>query len=190
MAVPAVNQRNQYYSLACVSADSKGVMTNSSAAFHPAPVTSVKVHVGSANVAGLKIHKYLSCLDYWFGDILDFDVVLSSVDCGFQKCHSPFRRRRADLSLVFLSCFALFSQRLVQHLNLDEYSKERLWQLLVDAVHASVMYPTHKAYTRDTILPSKADVHAVELSERLGMPLGEALVILDELAEEKKTQPP
>ena len=35
-------------------------------------------------------------------------------------------------------------------MNLDEYSKEKLWQLLVEAVHASVMYPTHKAYTRDT----------------------------------------
>ncbi len=73
-----------------------------------------------------------------------------------------------------------------REMNLDEYSKEKLWQLLVDAVHASVMYPTHKAYTRDTLLPSKADVSAVELSERLGMPLGEALVILDEMGEAKK----
>jgi hypothetical protein len=73
-------------------------------------------------------------------------------------------------------------------LNLEEYSKEKLWQLLVDVVHASVMYPTHKAYVRDSILPQKPDVSAVELSERLGMPLGEALVILEELAEARKTQ--
>jgi transcription initiation factor IIE alpha subunit len=71
-------------------------------------------------------------------------------------------------------------------MNLDEYSKEKLWQLLVEAVHASVMYPTHKAYTRDSILPQKADVTANELAERLGMPLGEALVILSELAEDRK----
>jgi hypothetical protein len=71
-------------------------------------------------------------------------------------------------------------------MNLDEYSKERLWQLLIQAVHASVMYPTHKAYTRDSILPQKADVSPIELSERLGMPLGEALVILSELTQEKK----
>ena len=71
-------------------------------------------------------------------------------------------------------------------MNLDEYTKERLWQLLVEAVHASVMYPTHKAYTRDSILPQKADVSAVELAERLGMPLGEALVILSELTQERK----
>lgn len=71
-------------------------------------------------------------------------------------------------------------------MNLDEYTKEKLWQLLVEAVHASVMYPTHKAYTRDNILPQKADVTANELVERLGMPLGEALVILNELVEERK----
>ncbi|MCL5950060.1 MAG: hypothetical protein M1490_06260 [Candidatus Bathyarchaeota archaeon] len=72
-------------------------------------------------------------------------------------------------------------------MNLDEYTKEKLWQLLVEAVHASVMYPTHKAYTRDSILPQKADISANELAERLGMPLGEALVILKELQPERKT---
>ena len=71
-------------------------------------------------------------------------------------------------------------------MNLDEYTKEKLWQLIVEAVHASVMYPTHKAYTRDCILPQKADVTANELAERLGMPLAEALVILSELSEERK----
>jgi hypothetical protein len=71
-------------------------------------------------------------------------------------------------------------------MNLDEYTKEKLWQLLTEAVHASVMYPTHKAYTRDTVLPQKPDVSAVELAERLGMPLGEALVILSELTQERK----
>jgi hypothetical protein len=71
-------------------------------------------------------------------------------------------------------------------MNLEEFSKERLWQLLVEAVHASVMYPTHKAYTRGTILPQKANVTSSELAERLGMPLGEAMVILSELVEERK----
>ena len=71
-------------------------------------------------------------------------------------------------------------------MNLDDYTKEKLLQLLIDAVHASVMYPTHKAYTRDSILPQKADVSAVELAERLGMPLGEALVSLSELTQERK----
>ena len=69
-------------------------------------------------------------------------------------------------------------------MNLDAYTKEKLWQLLLETVHASVMYPTHKAYTRDSILPEKADVSALELAERLGMPFGEALVILSELVKE------
>ena len=71
-------------------------------------------------------------------------------------------------------------------MNLEEYTKEQLWQLLVEAVHASVMYPTHKAYIRDSILPSNSDISARELAERLGMPFGEALVILDELLATKK----
>ena len=71
-------------------------------------------------------------------------------------------------------------------MNLEEYTKETLWQLLVETVHSSVMYPTHKAYTRDNILTQKADVSANELKERLGMPLGEALVILNELTQARK----
>ena len=73
-------------------------------------------------------------------------------------------------------------------MNLDEYTKEKLWQLLVEAVHASVMYPTHKAYTRNSILPQKSDISAIELAERLGMPLGEAIVILGELQPELKSR--
>ncbi len=72
-------------------------------------------------------------------------------------------------------------------MNLDEFTKERLWQLIVEAVHTSVMYPTHKAYTRDSILPQKPDVSAIELSQRLGMSLGEALVILNELVPDRQT---
>ena len=71
-------------------------------------------------------------------------------------------------------------------MNLEEYTKERLWQLMVETVHASVMYPTHKAYTRESVLPQKPDVSAEELVERLGMPLGEALLILSELSPDNK----
>lgn len=64
--------------------------------------------------------------------------------------------------------------------------KEQLWLILVETVHAAVMYPTHKAYTREEILREKPDVAPAELAARLNMPLGEALVILHELAEERK----
>lgn len=72
-------------------------------------------------------------------------------------------------------------------MNLEEFTKEKLWLMLVDTVHTAVMYPNHKAYTRDVILREKPDVTPNELSSRLNMSIGEALVILDELGEERKT---
>ena len=72
-------------------------------------------------------------------------------------------------------------------MNVEEYMKEKLWPILVETVHASVMYPTHKAYTREAILQEKPDITASELANRLNMSLGEALVILHELAEERKS---
>ncbi|HIJ08412.1 TPA: hypothetical protein HA274_03585 [Candidatus Bathyarchaeota archaeon] len=71
-------------------------------------------------------------------------------------------------------------------MNLDEFTKERLWILLAEAVHSMVMYPHHKAYTRETMLRETPDLTAVELANRLHMSLGEALVILDELRAEIK----
>ena len=49
-----------------------------------------------------------------------------------------------------------------------------------------IMYPHHKAYARDVILHEQPDVTAQELATKLGIPLGEALVILYEL---RKTKP-
>jgi hypothetical protein len=72
-------------------------------------------------------------------------------------------------------------------MSLEEYMKEKLWPLLVETVHASVMYPTHKAYTRENILQEKPDITASELANRMSMSLGEALVILYVLAEERKS---
>jgi hypothetical protein len=71
-------------------------------------------------------------------------------------------------------------------MSLEEYMKEKLWLILVETVHAAVMYPSHKAYTREEILRKKPDITPAELATRLNMPLGEALVILHELAEERK----
>jgi hypothetical protein len=73
-------------------------------------------------------------------------------------------------------------------MNLEEYSKEKLWLILVETVHASVMYPTHKAYTRETLLREKPDLSPADLAAKLNMPIGEALVILCELKGEDKSQ--
>ena len=72
-------------------------------------------------------------------------------------------------------------------MSVEEHMKEKLWPILVETVHASVMYPTHKAYTREKILQEKPDITASELANRLNMPLGEALVVLHELEEERKS---
>jgi len=75
-------------------------------------------------------------------------------------------------------------------LDLADYSKENLWQMLIEAVHASVMYPTHKSYTRDVILKETPNITPIELAQRLNMPLGEAIIILNELADKQKTTNP
>jgi len=71
-------------------------------------------------------------------------------------------------------------------MSLEEYVSNPLWPLLVETVHAIVMYPHHKAYVRDVILQEQPDVTPQELAIKLGIPLGEALVIIYEL---RKTKP-
>ena len=73
-------------------------------------------------------------------------------------------------------------------MDLQEYTGDRLWSILVDTVHALVMYPSHKAYTREVIIPEKSEITPAELVARLKMPVGEAIVILHELAEERKNR--
>jgi CTP-dependent riboflavin kinase len=74
-------------------------------------------------------------------------------------------------------------------MSVEEYTKQTLWPILIETVHAMIMYPNRKAYTRDVILPEKPEITAAELAVRLKMPLGEAVVILHELSEERKTKP-
>ena len=74
-------------------------------------------------------------------------------------------------------------------MSVEEYTKQTLWPILIETAHALIMYPNHKAYTRDVILPEKPEITAAELAVRLKMPLGEAVVIFHELSEERKTKP-
>ncbi len=70
-------------------------------------------------------------------------------------------------------------------MGFEEYVGNPLWPLLVEIVHVMIMYPHHKAYIRDVILHEQPDVTAKELAIKLGIPLGEALVILYELHKQK-----
>jgi len=74
-------------------------------------------------------------------------------------------------------------------MEFEEYTTEKLWPILVETVQSLVMYPNHKAFTRDDVLPEKPGISPAELAARLNMPFGEALVILYELASERKVLP-
>lgn len=74
-------------------------------------------------------------------------------------------------------------------MSFEGYSGERLWPLLVETVHSLVMYANHKAYARDFVLSENPDIKPGELAVRLGITMGEALVILYELSEEEKPKP-
>jgi hypothetical protein len=75
-------------------------------------------------------------------------------------------------------------------MSLEDCVKEKLWPILVETVHAMVMYPNHKAYTQEVIMQEKPETTPTELASRLKIPLGEALVVLYELAGEKKMASP
>jgi len=67
----------------------------------------------------------------------------------------------------------------------DKYLNNPLWPLLVETVHTIVMYPHHKAYTGGNLLSQQPDITPRELATKLGISLGEALVILYELKKGK-----
>ena len=73
-------------------------------------------------------------------------------------------------------------------MGVEDYDKDPLWPILVETVHAMIMYPHHKSYVKDVALHEKADVSPQDLASSLGIPFGEALVILHELRVEKAYQ--
>ena len=63
----------------------------------------------------------------------------------------------------------------------DEYSNNPIWHILVETAQKLPMYNAHLSYTRDSILPVQPNITPEQLSQRLDMPFGEALVSLFEL---------
>jgi len=70
-------------------------------------------------------------------------------------------------------------------MGFEDYVNDKLWTILTEAVHALTMYSHHKAYTREAILNEKPEITPQELASKLGIPLGEAIVILYELTNEQ-----
>jgi len=66
----------------------------------------------------------------------------------------------------------------------QEYEKNTLWPILVETAQALVMYKPHKRYVSTMVLNETPNITPKELSLRLGMPIGEAMVILHELRTE------
>ena len=73
-------------------------------------------------------------------------------------------------------------------MSFEEHVEDKLWPILVETVHSLVMYPHHKAYSRDAILSEKPETTAIELASRLGISVGEAMVILYELSQERNAK--
>jgi len=67
------------------------------------------------------------------------------------------------------------------------YDSAVLWEVLTETVHALPMYKHHKRYVEKVLLPEKPRISAKEMGLVMGMPLGEAIVILEELKPSKET---
>jgi hypothetical protein len=72
--------------------------------------------------------------------------------------------------------------------EIPNIESESLWPILVEAVHALVMYKYHRRYISTVVLNEKPNITAKQLSLELGIPLGEAFVILRELNTEQKAK--
>lgn len=74
----------------------------------------------------------------------------------------------------------------------NRYIDDPLWPILVETVHAMIMYQHHKAYVANRLLNEHPDITPRKLAAELGIPLGEALVILYEIEREssqRESQP-
>jgi hypothetical protein len=66
-----------------------------------------------------------------------------------------------------------------------DFVNNSLWPVLVDTVHSMVMFLHHKAYVKDFVLVEQPDISAEDLALKLGISLGESIVILCELRDVK-----
>ena len=66
--------------------------------------------------------------------------------------------------------------------------KDELWRILVETVHTLPMYVNHKRYVSEIMMKEKSEISSKELAVIINITLGEAIVILAEIANEKRTQ--
>ena len=66
-------------------------------------------------------------------------------------------------------------------MSFEDYVNNSMWRILVDTVHTLPMFTHHKAYVRDVVQVVQPQINAEDLALKLGISLGESLVILYEL---------
>ena len=66
----------------------------------------------------------------------------------------------------------------------EEYKDNPLWLILIETVENLPMYKSHLNYVKDKILIENSKITPEELSQRLNMPLGEAIVILSNISDD------
>jgi len=50
-------------------------------------------------------------------------------------------------------------------MSVEEYVNNPLWSILVETVHAMIMYPHHKAYVRDVVLHEQPSITTRDLGK-------------------------
>jgi hypothetical protein len=63
----------------------------------------------------------------------------------------------------------------------EEFKDNPIWHILVETAQKLPMYKAHLNYTRDIIIPELKQITPEELSQRLDISLGEAIVIISEI---------
>jgi len=69
----------------------------------------------------------------------------------------------------------------VNGMSFDDYVNNPIWRILVDTAHTLPMFTHHKTYVRDVVQITQPQINAEDLALKLGISLGESLVILYEL---------
>ncbi len=63
--------------------------------------------------------------------------------------------------------------------------RDELWKLLVETVHSLPMYKSHKRYVEEIMIKETPQISPQELAVQLNVPLGETIVLLDEIRGEQ-----
>jgi hypothetical protein len=73
----------------------------------------------------------------------------------------------------------------LEDLNPEEVKSNILWKVLKDTARRNPLYSNLTAFTKTQILPNNPTITAKELASKLSISLGEALVLLADLKEQK-----